>query len=58
MLGGVRGKPPVDIASLARVVSAIVDAACAHPEIGELEVNPVLALPHGVLALDARALDV
>ena len=58
VLGGVRGKPPVDIASLARVVSAIVDAACAHPEIGELEVNPVLALPHGVLALDARALDV
>jgi hypothetical protein len=28
--------------------------AAAHPEIGELEVNPLLVLPDGALGLDAR----
>ena len=57
LLDGVRGQPPVDVAALARVVEAVAGAACAHPEIGELEVNPVLVLPEGAVALDARAVD-
>jgi acyl-CoA synthetase (NDP forming) len=57
LLDGVRGRPAVDVGALARLVAAVADAACAHPEIGELEVNPVLALPEGVVALDARAVD-
>jgi acyl-CoA synthetase (NDP forming) len=52
---GVRGRPPVDVAALARLVSAVADVAARHPEIAELEVNPVLVTPHGVVALDARA---
>jgi acetate---CoA ligase (ADP-forming) len=28
--------------------------AAAHPEMAEIEVNPVLALPDGALGLDAR----
>jgi len=55
LLDGVRGRPTVDVAALSRLVSAVADVACAHPEIAELEVNPVLATPHGVVALDARA---
>ena len=55
IFGGVRGRPPVDVAALARLVSSVADVAAAHPEIGELEVNPVLVSPDGVLALDARA---
>jgi acyl-CoA synthetase (NDP forming) len=55
LLDGVRGRPPVDVVALSRLVSAVADVACAHPELAELEVNPVLVTPHGVVALDARA---
>ena len=34
---------------------AVAGVAAAHPEIAELEVNPVLVGPDGVVALDARA---
>ncbi|MFH0517978.1 acetate--CoA ligase family protein [Streptomyces sp. M41] len=55
LLDGVRGKPAVDIATAARAVEAITAFAAAHPEIAELEVNPLLVRPDGVLALDSRA---
>ncbi|WP_219412439.1 acetate--CoA ligase family protein [Pseudonocardia nigra] len=54
LLTGARGRTPVDLAAVARVVAAVSEVAAAHPEIAELEVNPVLALPDGALALDAR----
>ncbi len=52
---GVRGRPGVDMPALAAIVSAVAAVAAAHPELVELEVNPVFAGPNGVLALDARA---
>ncbi|MBI1379049.1 MAG: CoA-binding protein [Frankiales bacterium] len=55
LLDGVRGRAAVDVAALADAVSRISEVAAAHPELGELEVNPLLATPDGVLALDARA---
>ncbi|THA86672.1 acetate--CoA ligase [Streptomyces sp. A0592] len=55
LLGGVRGRPAVDVAAAAAVIERITAAAAAHPEIAELEVNPLLVRPDGVLALDARA---
>ncbi|MFK4221595.1 acetate--CoA ligase family protein [Streptomyces sp. NPDC019890] len=55
LLGGVRGRPAVDVAAAAAVVERITAVAAAHPEIAELEVNPLLVRPDGVLALDARA---
>jgi acyl-CoA synthetase (NDP forming) len=58
ILDGVRGRPAVDVAALAEVVAAVSRAAAEHPEIGELEVNPVLAGSNGCLALDARAVPV
>jgi succinyl-CoA synthetase beta subunit len=50
----VRGAPAVDVAAAARAVVALGAAMAAHPEIAELEVNPLLVTPHGAVALDAR----
>ncbi|GGV88471.1 acetate--CoA ligase family protein [Streptomyces massasporeus] len=55
LLDGVRGKPPVDVDAAAKAVETITAFAAAHPEIAELEVNPLLVRPDGVLALDSRA---
>ncbi|MGW2017029.1 acetate--CoA ligase family protein [Streptomyces sp. NPDC001927] len=55
LLDGVRGRPAVDVTAAAAVVARITQAAAAHPEIAELEVNPLLVRPDGALALDARA---
>ncbi len=54
LLLGARGRPPVDLDALADVVARVSQLAAAHPELVELELNPVLAGPAGVLALDAR----
>jgi acyl-CoA synthetase (NDP forming) len=54
LLHGARGRPPVDVAAAARALAALSEVAAAHPEIAEIEVNPLLALPHGALGLDAR----
>ncbi|MGW6939061.1 acetate--CoA ligase family protein [Streptomyces xanthophaeus] len=55
LLDGVRGRPPVDVAAAAAAIERITTVAAAHPEIAELEVNPLLVRPDGALALDARA---
>ena len=54
LLGGARGRPPVDVAAAARALAALSEVAAAHPEIAEIEVNPLLVLPDGALGLDAR----
>ena len=54
VLLGVRGRAPVDLDALAQLVARVSRLAAAHPELVELELNPVLASPAGVLALDAR----
>ncbi|MEI8056952.1 MAG: acetate--CoA ligase family protein [Actinomycetes bacterium] len=56
LLEGARGRAPVDMAALARVVASVSKVALSHPELVELEVNPVLASASGALALDARAI--
>jgi acyl-CoA synthetase (NDP forming) len=54
LLDGARGRPPVDVAAAARAAAALSRFAAEHPEIAEVEVNPLLALPDGALGLDAR----
>lgn len=51
---GVRGKPAVDLDAAGAAIATIAQVAVAHPEISELEVNPLLLTPKGALALDAR----
>ena len=52
-LSGWRGEPPVDIDALADVVVRISQSIARHPEIVEIELNPVIAGPDGVVAVDA-----
>jgi acyl-CoA synthetase (NDP forming) len=54
LLRGARGRPPVDSAAAAEAVMHVSRVAAAHPEITELEVNPLLVTADGALALDAR----
>jgi hypothetical protein len=54
LLTGVRGRAPVDVASVARAAAALSHPAANHPEIAEIEVNLLLATPGGAIGLDAR----
>jgi acetate---CoA ligase (ADP-forming) len=54
LLRGARGRPALDLDAAATAIAALSRVAAAHPEIAELEVNPLLVLPEGVLGLDAR----
>src|SRR5882757_6619496 len=54
LLCGVRGRAAVDLDAAAALIAAVTQVAAAHPEIAELEVNPLLATPHGALGLDAH----
>jgi acyl-CoA synthetase (NDP forming) len=54
LLRGARARPPLDVAAAAGALSALSRVAAAHPEIAEIEVNPLLVLPTGALGLDAR----
>ncbi|MEU9015302.1 acetate--CoA ligase family protein [Streptomyces sp. NPDC048479] len=54
LLRGWRGAPAVDLAAAARAVAAVSRAACDHPELAQLEVNPLVTHPGGACALDAH----
>jgi acyl-CoA synthetase (NDP forming) len=54
ILGGLRGSPPVHLGFVAETIVAIGDLMVAHPEIAELDLNPVLASPDGCVAVDWR----
>ena len=54
VLEGVRGQPPADIAALEAMLLALSAFMEAHPEVAELDLNPVLAYPDGAIAVDAR----
>lgn len=54
VLSGVRGQPPADIDALARTLLKVSEFVERHPEVRELDLNPVFAYPDGALAVDAR----
>jgi len=54
VLEGVRGQPPADVAALENLILKVSEFVEAHPEIDELDLNPVFAYPDGALAVDAR----
>jgi acetyltransferase len=53
---GLRGSAPTDLGPVADVIVAVGGMMAGHPEISELDLNPVLAGPAGCVAVDWRIL--
>ncbi|MBZ0122910.1 MAG: acetate--CoA ligase family protein [Roseovarius sp.] len=54
ILDGVRGAPPVDRDALVDLMMTVAELALAHPEIGEIDLNPVILRADGYDVVDAR----
>jgi acetyl coenzyme A synthetase (ADP forming)-like protein len=54
LLEGVRGEPRRDLAALEQVLLRVSQLAERHPRIAEMDINPLLALEQGTMAVDAR----
>ncbi len=54
VLEGVRGQPAADLGALERMILQVSEFVSEHPEIAELDLNPVIAYPDGAVAVDAR----
>ncbi len=54
VLEGFRGQEPADLEALEKLILKVSAFVEAHPEIEELDLNPVFAYKDGVLAVDAR----
>ncbi len=54
LVNGFRGAPPADAASLTDLLHRLGRLAEEVPEVAELDLNPVLALADGCVAVDAR----
>jgi acetyltransferase len=53
-LKGVRGRKPVDVAQLEKLLVRFSQLVVEQPWISEIDINPLLVSPDGLLALDAR----
>jgi acetyltransferase len=54
LLQGYRNRPPAAIDAVADVLIRLGQLAAEHPEIRELDINPLLVDPTGAIAVDAR----
>jgi acetate---CoA ligase (ADP-forming) len=54
LLTGIRGRPVLAVREAAEAAAALSRVAAAHPEIAELETNPLLVTADEAVALDAR----
>jgi acyl-CoA synthetase (NDP forming) len=54
LVAGYRGHPAADAGALTDLVERLARLAEENPEVAELDLNPVLGLPDGCLAVDAR----
>jgi acyl-CoA synthetase (NDP forming) len=54
LLGPIRGQAAVDTDALVSVLMKLSDLAMAHPEVAEVDINPLITRPDGsILAVDA-----
>jgi acetyl coenzyme A synthetase (ADP forming)-like protein len=54
LLDGYRGAPKADVAALQDLLLRVGGLVEAHPEVAELDLNPVRVLTQGVVVVDAR----
>ena len=56
VLKGLRGKPPSDIEAIKDCISRLSQLVSDHPEISELDINPLIVYPdgHGCRVADSR----
>ncbi|HEY7455239.1 MAG TPA: GNAT family N-acetyltransferase [Thermoleophilaceae bacterium] len=54
LLDGFRGAPRADVPALEELLLRLGALAEAHPEVAELDCNPVVVAPRGATVLDAR----
>ena len=54
VLEGYRGQEPADLDALEGLLLKLSDFIEGHPEVAELDLNPVFAYPKGAVAVDAR----
>ncbi|MCC5794302.1 MAG: GNAT family N-acetyltransferase [Chromatiales bacterium] len=54
LLAGYRDQPPADIAAISDVLVRLACIVIELPQLAQLDINPLLAGPRGVCALDAR----
>ena len=54
LLSGYRDRPAADIDRISEALVRLSYLAARHPEIREIDINPLLADENGVIALDAR----
>jgi len=56
LLEGYRGQEAVDVANLEELILKVSSFVEQHPEVKELDLNPVFAYSDGVVAVDARVI--
>ncbi|MDY6957947.1 MAG: acetate--CoA ligase family protein [Halobacteriota archaeon] len=56
MLEGYRGSPPADLSKIQGLLLSMSKFVSDHPEIDEIDLNPVFAYPDSVLVADARVI--
>lgn len=54
VLEGFRGAEPADLSAIEAMLLQLSAFAQAHPDVAELDLNPVFARPDGAIAVDAR----
>lgn len=54
LLQGYRGQPPADVDAIVKILLATSKLVMDHPEIKELDLNPVLVYEKGAKTVDAR----
>ena len=54
LLEGYRGTEPSDLVKLEEAILNLSEFLESHPEVREVDMNPVFCYPKGILAVDAR----
>ncbi|WP_457558881.1 acetate--CoA ligase family protein [Candidatus Harpocratesius sp.] len=54
ILDGYRGKPQADLEAIKDALKKLAQLAYDHPEIAEMDLNPLFTYEDGILAVDAR----